>query len=73
MHTDQQLLSQLSSDLSRRSVVGVSAIAAILLVVFAVYWKTTLAMGTVWATSQTFAHGFVVIPIFLFLLWRCKS
>src|SRR5215471_17500797 len=73
MHADQQLVSQLSLDLSRRGAVRASAVAAILVVIFAIYWKTTLAMATVWATSQTFAHGFVVIPVFLFLLWRRKS
>jgi len=73
MHADQQLVSQLSLDLSRRGAVRASAVAAILVIIFAIYWKTTLAMATVWATSQTFAHGFVVIPVFLFLLWRRKS
>ena len=33
--------------------------------VLAVYGHTTYSMVSIWERSETFAHGFVVIPIFL--------
>jgi len=34
------------------------------------YRETAMAMVTIWARSDTFAHGFIVPPIVLWLLWR---
>src|SRR5437879_3795232 len=45
-------------------------IIACVLGVFALYWKTTASMIAIWARSDTFAHGFVVVPIFGYLIWR---
>jgi len=38
--------------------------------VLLLYLPTTLSMISIWGRSETFAHGYVVIPIFLYLLWR---
>ncbi len=38
--------------------------------VLSLYLPTTLSMIAIWARSETFAHGYVVFPIFLYLLWR---
>lgn len=45
-------------------------VALVLVSILALYWRTTLSMVSIWARSETFAHGFVVIPIFLYLVWR---
>lgn len=45
-------------------------VALLLGLVLAIYWQTTLAMVGVWERSATFTHGFLVIPIFLYLVWR---
>ncbi|MDH3645291.1 MAG: exosortase A [Gammaproteobacteria bacterium] len=48
----------------------------ILLIAFAfvvtvtVYWSTFRAMADIWLRSDTFAHGLIVGPIFLYLLFR---
>ena len=54
---------------------GKVALIVVLLVacVLALYWKTTLSMVSIWERSETFAHGFVVIPIFCYLLWRKRD
>lgn len=41
--------------------------------VLALYFPTTLSMVSIWERSETFAHGFVVFPIFLYLLWRQRA
>ena len=37
------------------------------------YWETIAAMGAIWARSDTYAHGFIVLPISLWLIWRERS
>ena len=41
--------------------------------VLVLYLPTTLSMVSIWERSETFAHGFVVFPIFLYLLWRQRD
>ncbi len=45
-----------------------SGLAAFLLVV-AVFWPTAVEMASIWWRSETFAHGLVVLPISVWLLW----
>jgi len=49
------------------------SITLVVLFVLALYWQTTLAMASIWQRSETFAHGYVVIPIFLYLVWRKRD
>lgn len=44
----------------------------ILCLLWVLFWyhETILAMVEIWARSDTFAHGFVVPPIALWLIWR---
>ena len=50
---------------------GNALIVVLLLVrVPVLYLPTTLSMAAIWERSETFAHGYVVFPIFLYLLWR---
>ncbi len=48
-------------------------VVLILACVLALYWRTTLSMVAIWTRSETFAHGFVIIPIFCYLLWRKRD
>lgn len=41
--------------------------------VLAVHAPTTWSMVAIWARSDTFAHGFLVVPIVLYLLWRNRA
>jgi exosortase A len=34
------------------------------------YWDTALAMISIWERSDTFAHGFLIVPISGWLIWR---
>ncbi len=44
--------------------------AGVLLVVFGLFWPTFLSMAEIWERSETFAHGYLVFPISLWLIWR---
>ena len=39
----------------------------------AVYTPTYLSMEQIWARSETFAHGYFVFPIALFLIWKRRG
>ena len=38
-----------------------------------VLYNTTSAMVHVWMVNETFTHGFLVLPLVLWLLWQKKS
>ena len=37
------------------------------------YWETAASMAQIWWRSETFAHGLLVAPIFIWLVWRKRS
>ena len=55
----------------------IGAIAALVIFLLAwilvVYGRTTMGMVSIWERSDTFAHGFIVLPVFLYLLWRQRD
>lgn len=57
--------------LSGRSLAVLVALYCILTV--ALFFDTAAAMVRVWSVSETFAHGFLIIPISLWLLWRDRE
>ena len=47
---------------------------SIILIAWAiVYQEAILGMETIWSRSDTFAHGYFILPISLWLLWRDKE
>lgn len=56
--------------LSRASMV---LIALALLAPFALYFGTVHSIVAIWNSSETFAHGYVILPISLWLLWRKRE
>lgn len=45
------------------------ASATLLVALVAVFWSTVAGMVTVWYNSETYTHGFVILPISLWLVW----
>ncbi|MEO8523915.1 MAG: exosortase A [Caldimonas sp.] len=41
-----------------------------LVAVLAIYWRTTLSTVDVWSNSTTYSHGFLIVPVFLWLVWK---
>jgi hypothetical protein len=44
-----------------------------LLLILLLFRETALTMAAVWERSDTYAHGFIVPPITLWLIWRIRS
>ena len=43
------------------------------LAIVVLLWSTFVDMWHVWGASGTFAHGYVIFPISLYLLWRRRE
>jgi len=39
----------------------------------ALFWDTTVSIVSVWSHSKTYEHGFLVVPLFFYLLWRARD
>jgi len=50
-----------------------AGIALLVAYVFAIFLGTTETMVAIWRRSETFAHGFLIVPIFLYLVWRERA
>jgi len=49
------------------------SLAVLLAIVIAAYFSTAKSMVGTWANSVTYNHGFVVVPIALWLIWRARE
>ena len=56
-----------------RSYSGVIIPVLYFLAVVAVFHQTTISMVHIWIDGETFAHGFLILPICLWLVWRERS
>jgi len=45
----------------------------VLLLLTAVFWPTFYSMAQVWERSETFAHGYLIVPISAWLIWRMRD
>lgn len=44
-------------------------LTASFLAVLGLFWQTVRSMGETWYSSRTYNHGFLVLPLFLYLIW----
>jgi exosortase A len=51
----------------------IALIALALLAPFALYLATARSIVDIWNSSETFAHGYVILPISLWLVWRRRE
>jgi exosortase A len=49
---------------------GLPLVAGLLVAVLAIHWMTVESIVSIWWRSETFAHGILVVPITLALIWR---
>jgi exosortase A len=64
-----------AANLSAPSLARSSLILMILalLAPFALYFGTVRSIVSIWNSSETFAHGYVIVPISLWLIWRRRA
>jgi len=48
------------------------AAALVIPFVFAIFWQTSASMISTWSRSETFAHGFLVVPAVLWFVWNSR-
>src|SRR4029079_17261004 len=41
--------------------------------ILALFWPTGASIVAIWMRSETFTHGFVIVPICLWLVWRRRE
>ena len=56
-----------AADIGWRVALPLTAAATVILL--AIYWDTAKSMVATWSGSETFAHGYVIVPIALVLAW----
>ena len=44
-------------------------IVVVTAIILIIYWRTAESIVAIWWRSETFAHGFLILPITLFLIW----
>jgi len=49
--------------------VALPAVAACIVLILAIYWRTVESIVAIWWRSETFTHGFLIAPIALWLVW----
>lgn len=49
------------------------AMALMLVTGIAAYWSTAASIVSIWWRSGTFTHGFLIVPIVVFLIWRMRD
>ncbi len=47
--------------------------AVSLLATLWLFWPTVWSMAQIWSRSETFAHGYLILPISLWLVWRKRE
>jgi len=57
----------------RPGVVAGVAAALVALGLVTAYWPTVQSIEAIWRRAETFAHGYVVVPIALWLVWRKRD
>jgi exosortase len=51
----------------------VAALALALTLILALYWPTVALLTQTWSGSETFKHGWVVVPVALWIVWRDRA
>lgn len=53
--------------------VALPLLAASIVAILAIYWSTAASIVAIWERSETFAHGYLIVPISLVLVWARRS
>ena len=52
---------------------SIAALAVALLVPILLFYGTAASMVGIWNSSETFTHGYVILPVSLWLIWRQRA
>jgi exosortase A len=52
---------------------AVYTLSILMLATVALHWPTYISIVQIWLRSETFMHGFLILPISAFLIWRRRA
>jgi exosortase A len=70
MHAEPQIELKIAQAAAQRQWQAFGLVMALLVAVLAVFWPTVRSMIDIWSRSDTFAHGWLVIPAFVWFAWE---
>jgi exosortase A len=73
MHVEPQVSAQIKAQSKPSSSWIALAALAWCALLFVWYWETTASIVSIWLRSETYTHGFVIVPIVLYLVWRDRD
>ena len=53
--------------------VALPLVVVTIMAILAAYWRTAESIVAIWWRSETFAHGFLIVPISVALIWARRS
>ncbi len=62
-----------SPPISQAPAQAFACVAAAMFAVFALFAGTSVSMVETWQRSETYSHGFLVVPVVLWLIWRRRE
>lgn len=73
MHAEPLIHREVERVQTTQASIAFAGVLAASLVVFVLFAPTSRSMVEIWARSDTFAHGFLVVPAFLYMAWVARS
>ena len=76
MHSEPQVELSITQAAQQRQWQAFGLVMLTVAAVFAVFWPTVHAMAEIWDRSDTFKHGWLVVPAFVWFAWerrRCLA
>ena len=70
MHPEIHIGHALNRGQYRERSIALAVTLAVVVWILGWYWPTTSSMVGIWYRSDTFAHGFLIVPIVGLLIWR---
>lgn len=55
------------------SLVSLLVVAVLFLCPLLIYFGTASSLVTIWNSSETYAHGYIILPISVWLIWRKRA
>ena len=69
VETGQVLAEQTRPGRTSQWKMALPLLAACIVAILAIYWPTAASIVSIWERSETFAHGYLIVPIALVLVW----
>ena len=75
MNADQETPFSAGAELKRMPAwrAALPALIVALLAIIGLYWLTAVGMAAIWWRSDTYAHGFLVVPIVLYMIYTRRQ